>query len=169
MTGKRKVKRSAKRPAARQRAARRRALSKRVPQERLAGDGSAAPADDATVSDATVSDATVAGAPDAAVEDPTHFDDLMALCGFIGLSVVARAMCVLERNWDWVMEDADPDEPLEDIFDELGDDGVLIRAVLGTAMRHQELIDPKEPGTMMSDVLDQLDELHAMVHDGGSA
>jgi hypothetical protein len=159
MAGKRKVKRSAKRPAARQRAARRRALSKRGPQERLAGDGSAAHSDDATVANAT----------DAAVEDPTHFDDLMALCGFIGLSVVARAMCVLEKNWEWVMEDADPDEPLEDVFDELGDDGVLIRAVLGMAMRHQELLDRREPGEMMSDVLDQLDELHAMVHDGGTA
>ena len=29
--------------------------------------------------------------------------------------------------------DSDPDEPLEDVFDELGDDGVLIRAVLGAA------------------------------------
>lgn len=155
MAGKRRVKRSAKRPAARQRAARRRALSGRVPPEGLAGDGGAAHADDATVADAT----------NAAVDDPTHFDDLMALCGFIGLSVVARAMCVLEKNWDWVMEDADPDEPLEDVFDELGDDGVLIRAVLGAAMRHQELIDPKEPDEMVSNVLDQLDELHAMVHD----
>jgi hypothetical protein len=152
MTGKRKVKRSAKRPAARQRAARRRALSKRVPQERLPGDGGA----DHTGSAADFGEAT-------------HFDNLMALCGFIGLSVVARAMCVLEQNWDWAMEDADPDEPLEDVLAELGDDGVLIRAVLGTAMRHQELLDPGEPDEMMSAVLDQLDELHAMVHDGGAA
>lgn len=162
MTGKRKVKRSAERPAARQRAARRRALSKRAPQERLAGDGSA--------SDGSAQDGSAATDGDAAgFGDATRFDDLMDLCGFIGMRMVARVMCVLEQNWGWVMEDADPGEPLEEVLAELGDDGVLIGAVLGTAMRYQELADPGEPDEMMSDVLDQLDELHAMVHDAGGA
>lgn len=88
---------------------------------------------------------------------------LLPLCASIGMSLAVRAMCVLEQNWDLV-EDSDPDETMADICDAMGDDGVLIQAVLSAALRYQSRTDPKEIAEMAEDVIDLLDELHELVH-----
>lgn len=149
MPRKRKHKRTAKRPPARQRAARRRALDKRA-QDRSGDTGNNAQA----------------GNSAGRGNDDDSLERLLPMCASIGMTLAVRAMCALELNWDAV-EDADPDETFDDVCDQLGDDGVLIREVLNAALCHQDRGDPGGPEEdVAGDVLDLLTELHEAVHGG---
>lgn len=136
MPRKRKHKRTAKRPPARHRTARRRALDKPA-RERRARPG-----------------------------DEKHpFDQLLPMCTSIGMNLAVRAICALELNWD-VIEDADPGETFDDVCDQMGTDGVLIREVLSAALCYQDRGGSGEPEEVAGDVLDLLDELHEIAHGG---